>query len=1156
MKKSDIIRLLFVIILSVTIYTNLKAQQSFNISTITNPSPGYLFVDSDDPHSISYFDNTGHSVYTKSMYESNSGFSNIQIQGNRMTCYNTLGASWLIMDNNFNIVDSIAAPSSLRTDFHEFILTPAGHYILMGTGPIIVDMSHYVTDGKKDARIVDYKIFEYDQNKTLLHTWSAYEHYNFLDATDDVDLTNQIISPFHINSMFLDVDGNLIISARHQDEISKINLSTGQFIWRIGGTKCVNNQFTFTNDTLDNFVGFSHQHNVTRLANGNLLMFDNGNMKSTTYSRAVEYQINETSKTATKVWSYSNTPATYSYQMGSVQRMSNGNTLIGWGGIGGGDHDVVATEVDESGNKVFEMTSNTFASYRVHKTVFNMDAVTLNLSSNGLLDFNNSSNTTDVKINVLSLNGSGSIWVQKHKNEASNISYRTIPACINIPNRWVVYYKGVTNLAGKISISLKSFTNLQQKELLSLYYRSNEGSGLFDEIANSSYDKVNDIISGDFAGTGEYIISYKQYLTPETQSPVSDSYNMPTNPLLKWNNISQDDFYSLQIATDINFNSVVFDSTSIRKNEVQLNDILSNYIKYYWRVKTLHIGCESNWSDVASFTTMVGAPMQVYPPDKSTDILTSGKFIWSLVTGGENYQIQVSETEDFMIKIIDKQVTGVVELDYSNLKTGVTYYWRIRASNNGVFGNWSKSNYFKTGLGKVVLSNPANTIGGIPVAGILSWNKVMDATIYRVQLSKDTTFYAPIIDISGLDSTSIKYEALENYTNYYWRVKAGNNDVKGEWSAVWNFKTQVATPVLSAPGNNVLNVSPKATLSWNPVPNAQIYDIILSDKSDYSNPIISTTTSKNSIKTPDLSYAKNYYWKVRAKDSKYFGQWSENRIFTTQPENILVAPNLVYPPDKSYKIALNSVLSWDEVFNATNYELQISMVSDFSDTLISANLDGINEYITMTLEYNTTYFWRIRSSNSKSTSNWSAVRSFTTLMSTPEIISPANGAKDLPPSLKLIWKNSEFSDFYMLQLSKDSIFEQIIEDKDNLVASLFTLDNLSSDTEYYWRVKAATSNNESDWSQVHSFKIKVFTDILTTDETDDILIYPNPASDYIFINSKLPVEGFALFDLSGNNVEKSCSANSINLNGLSSGLYSYILKTGNKVVTGKISVKK
>ena len=128
------------------------------------------------------------------------------------------------------------------------------------------------------------------------------------------------------------------------DEITKINRQTGDIIWRMGGK---NNQFIFTNDT----IRFSHQHAFRRIPTGHYTLFDNGNFHTPNFSRAIEYNLDQVNKTATLVWQFRNSPDEYGFAMGYVQRLSNGNTVIGWGSA-----NPTVTEVDPNGNKVFELT--------------------------------------------------------------------------------------------------------------------------------------------------------------------------------------------------------------------------------------------------------------------------------------------------------------------------------------------------------------------------------------------------------------------------------------------------------------------------------------------------------------------------------------------------------------------------------------------------------------------------------------------------------------------------------------------------------------------------------------------------------------------------------------------------------------------------------
>ncbi|MBI5471340.1 MAG: T9SS type A sorting domain-containing protein [Ignavibacteriae bacterium] len=69
------------------------------------------------------------------------------------------------------------------------------------------------------------------------------------------------------------------------------------------------------------------------------------------------------------------------------------------------------------------------------------------------------------------------------------------------------------------------------------------------------------------------------------------------------------------------------------------------------------------------------------------------------------------------------------------------------------------------------------------------WNHAARATAYRVQLSKAFDFTTTVRDTTNLPDTSVVIGNLRAATTYFWRVRAINSEVSGEWSAVWRFRT-------------------------------------------------------------------------------------------------------------------------------------------------------------------------------------------------------------------------------------------------------------------------------------------------------------------------------------------------------------------------------
>ena len=259
------------------------------------------------------------------------------------------------LDSNYNTLHTYRCGNQYLTDGHDFRLLANGHAYVMAYDPETVNMSDSVAGGNPNATVTGLIIQEVDPNQIVYFQWRSWDHFSILDSWHQ-NLQAENIDYVHGNAIEVDNDNNLIISSRHLDEITKIDRATGDIIWRFGGK---NNQFAFLGDTLK----FTYQHAIRRIANGNLTLFDNGNFHNPPFSRAVEYNMDTANKTATLVWEYRHSPTVYSSAMGYVQRLANGNTLIGWGYT-----NPSVTEVRTDGTVAFEMSlPQGIISYRAYK---------------------------------------------------------------------------------------------------------------------------------------------------------------------------------------------------------------------------------------------------------------------------------------------------------------------------------------------------------------------------------------------------------------------------------------------------------------------------------------------------------------------------------------------------------------------------------------------------------------------------------------------------------------------------------------------------------------------------------------------------------------------------------------------------------------------
>ena len=278
-----------------------------------------------------------------------------------LSYYDQKDSTFYLMNSHYQVVDTYQAGDSYFADLHDFQLLPDGNALLMAYDAETVDMSQVVMGGKTDATVTGLVVQELDPSKNVIFEWRSWDHFPFTDST--VVLTEKNIDLVHGNSLALASDGNLLLSSRNLSEITKIDLQTGDVIWRLGGKA---NMFTFVNGR-----PFAYQHDVRQLQNGNITVFDNqGTQQNPAPSRGLEYSLDETNRTATQVWDFTPASPVFATYMGNTQRLSNGNTFLGWGAPSaakGYTFDTM-TEVAPDGGILFDFSfDRPYVSYRVFR---------------------------------------------------------------------------------------------------------------------------------------------------------------------------------------------------------------------------------------------------------------------------------------------------------------------------------------------------------------------------------------------------------------------------------------------------------------------------------------------------------------------------------------------------------------------------------------------------------------------------------------------------------------------------------------------------------------------------------------------------------------------------------------------------------------------
>jgi arylsulfotransferase ASST len=245
----------------------------------------------------------------------------------------------IIMNSSYQVVKTVSAANGLSADLHEFNLTPSGTALITAEYPVYANAT--AVSGVANEVVLDSVVQEIDVPTGLvLFEWHSLDHVpvtaaytrppNAPKKKGKQPLPNFAWDPFdyfHVNSVGLDRDGNLVISARNTWGVYKVDHRTGAVMWTLGGKAS-----TFK---LGAGASFAFQHDVRVRAAGDqiLSMFDDGAGPPYVHSqsRALELRLNLKQKTATVVTQRLHSPPLLASFEGDDQLLSDADNFVGWG---------------------------------------------------------------------------------------------------------------------------------------------------------------------------------------------------------------------------------------------------------------------------------------------------------------------------------------------------------------------------------------------------------------------------------------------------------------------------------------------------------------------------------------------------------------------------------------------------------------------------------------------------------------------------------------------------------------------------------------------------------------------------------------------------------------------------------------------------------
>lgn len=199
-----------------------------------------------------------------------------------------------------------------KTIHHEMIRDKSGHYVTITLEERTFDLRE--VGGNAQDTVTGDGILVLDKDGNKVWEWTVFD---VLDPKSDPNILKDKSDWLHANSLFIDNDGNYIVSFYLSGQVWKIDSKTGKLIWKLGR----GGDFSFPKDG-----EFFESHAVHRTANNDLMLFENGTNKRR--SRALSYSIDETKHTATLKMEIILPDNLYSQRMGSAYWIDNTHLLV------------------------------------------------------------------------------------------------------------------------------------------------------------------------------------------------------------------------------------------------------------------------------------------------------------------------------------------------------------------------------------------------------------------------------------------------------------------------------------------------------------------------------------------------------------------------------------------------------------------------------------------------------------------------------------------------------------------------------------------------------------------------------------------------------------------------------------------------------------
>lgn len=272
-------------------------------------------------------------------------------------------AGEVIVDGSYRQLAVVRAGNGYQADLHEFQITPQGTALITVYDGIDCDLSS--VGGPRNAAVAD-TLFQQIDLKTglVMYEWHSLDHVALSESYASARHASRTtpFDYFHINSVDVRGDGDLLVDARNTWAAYDVDPRSGRVRWQLGGKR---SSFAMGPGTRT-----AWQHDAREQPDGTITFFDNGATPAVhPQSRAIGVRLDPARRTATLVRSDVHPgKALVAGSQGNLQALPGGAWMVGWGEV------PYVSEFGAGGQLLFDAhLPAAYQSYRAYRLAWSGD---------------------------------------------------------------------------------------------------------------------------------------------------------------------------------------------------------------------------------------------------------------------------------------------------------------------------------------------------------------------------------------------------------------------------------------------------------------------------------------------------------------------------------------------------------------------------------------------------------------------------------------------------------------------------------------------------------------------------------------------------------------------------------------------------------------